>query len=68
MLTSSGNWSDPSPGSGVSRAKNDRTSCDGAVTVDDIASICLDTVGLGAHRSRPEYLARYVALCDELGV
>ncbi len=27
-----------------------------------------DTVGLGAHRSSPEYLDRYVGLCDELGV
>lgn len=27
-----------------------------------------DTVGLGAHRSPPEYLERYVGLCDELGV
>jgi hypothetical protein len=27
-----------------------------------------DTVGLAAHRSAPEYLARYVRLCDELGV
>jgi hypothetical protein len=27
-----------------------------------------DTVGLGAHRSQPEYLERYVGLCDELGV
>ena len=27
-----------------------------------------DTVGLGAHRSSPDYLTRYVGLCDELGV
>ncbi len=27
-----------------------------------------DTAGLGAHRSSPEYLERYVGLCDELGV
>ena len=27
-----------------------------------------DFVGLGAHRSPPEYLERYVDLCDELGV
>jgi hypothetical protein len=27
-----------------------------------------DCVGLGAHRSQPEYLERYVGLCDELGV
>jgi hypothetical protein len=27
-----------------------------------------DTVGLGAHRSQPEHLERYVGLCDELGV
>jgi len=27
-----------------------------------------DTVGLGKHRSSPDYLERYVALCDELGV
>lgn len=28
----------------------------------------LDTVGLGEHRRSPEYLERYVDLCDELGV
>lgn len=27
-----------------------------------------DTVGLGRHRSTPEYLERYIDLCDELGV
>ena len=27
-----------------------------------------DTVGLGAHRSAPEYLERYIALCEQLGV
>ncbi|HEY5920122.1 MAG TPA: hypothetical protein VIV11_00570 [Kofleriaceae bacterium] len=27
-----------------------------------------DTVGLGAHRASPDYLERYVELCDELGV
>ena len=27
-----------------------------------------DTVGLGQHRASPEYLERYVDLCDELGV
>lgn len=27
-----------------------------------------DTAGLGAHRSPPRYLQRYVALCAELGV
>lgn len=27
-----------------------------------------DTVGLDAHRSPPDYLDRYVDLCDELGV
>ena len=27
-----------------------------------------DTVGLGEHRHSPEYLERYVALCDERGV
>jgi hypothetical protein len=27
-----------------------------------------DTIGLGEHRSAPEYLERYVGLCDELGV
>lgn len=27
-----------------------------------------DAVGLGAHRMPPEYLGRYVGLCDELGV
>jgi hypothetical protein len=27
-----------------------------------------DTVGLGNHRHSPDYLERYVALCDELGV
>jgi len=27
-----------------------------------------DTVGLAAHRSTPEYLERYIDLCDELGV
>jgi hypothetical protein len=27
-----------------------------------------DTVGLGTYRSSPEYLERYVGLCDELGV
>lgn len=27
-----------------------------------------DTVGLGAHRSSPEYLERYIALCEQLGV
>ncbi|MBF6167805.1 hypothetical protein IU486_24035 [Streptomyces gardneri] len=27
-----------------------------------------DTVGLSAHRSSPDYLHRYLDLCDELGV
>ncbi|WP_019929704.1 hypothetical protein [Nocardia sp. BMG111209] len=27
-----------------------------------------DTVGLGAHRSTPEYLDRYIGLCDEMGL
>jgi hypothetical protein len=27
-----------------------------------------DTIGLGAHRTSPDHLARYVELCDELGV
>jgi hypothetical protein len=27
-----------------------------------------DTVGLGRHRSSPEYLGKYVDLCDERGV
>jgi hypothetical protein len=27
-----------------------------------------DTIGLGAHRSSPDYLARYRQLCDDLGV
>ncbi|WP_306363366.1 hypothetical protein [Nocardia sp. CC227C] len=27
-----------------------------------------DTVGLAAHRSTPDYLDRYIDLCDELGV
>ncbi|MFE1592053.1 hypothetical protein [Nocardia sp. NPDC058705] len=27
-----------------------------------------DTIGLGRHRSTPEYLDRYIDLCDELGV
>ena len=27
-----------------------------------------DTIGLGHHRSPPEYLEKYVALCDERGV
>ena len=33
----------------------------------DFADDEFDTVGLGAHRTQPDYLGRYVDLCDQLG-
>jgi hypothetical protein len=48
------------------RRINDALRALGVKARDDLDEF--DTVGLSAHRSTPEYLERYMELCDELGV
>jgi hypothetical protein len=56
----------------------ERRASDANTTINDVLRMLgvarqghldeFDTVGLGGHRIPPEYLERYVDLCDELGV
>jgi hypothetical protein len=51
---------------GTSTTINDALRALGVVPVEGLDEF--DSVGLGDHRSQPEYLERYVELCDEIGV
>jgi hypothetical protein len=57
---------------GIHRETGDRASINDALRLLGVVKAGsldeFDTVGLGAHRSSPDHLERYVDLCEELGV
>lgn len=62
-------WAAVSVGGGPVRSVNTINTALRALGISATAgSDEFDTVGLAAHRSTPDYLDRYVDLCDELGV